>query len=673
MVDSVKFYFLIFLVAIVSCKKSSPTNHSETELDKSDAYINLAKSDSIEFDTKINYAQKALISLQSEVIDTSKLSRLFKVANIFFNNGKYIEFKNTANVILNASKKNFDTINTAKAYVYLAEYNKSQKINDSAFFYYLQAQKLYGTISANKELADLYVRKSDLQAMENDFFESEKSALEALSILRQYPNPKVAYEAHNLIGICSNELGSYKKAAEYFGNALEISRELEGEEKVYFEAISLNNLGNAYQHLGEYQRAIEFYQDALSKREIKSRYSHLYGVLLDNLAFSKYKRGDRDDLTPLFRESLEIQTELGVTSKIILAKVHLSEYLFSKGKKDSAIAIAHSALKDAKVENLPTDVLTSLKHLSHVDIENAGIYSTEYIRINDSLQQTERQIKDRFARIQFETDEISIQKDKLAEQNRNLFYFFIATLSIGLLLFVIRNQRTKNRELLLKQAQQKANEEIYNLMLFQQNKIEESRIKEKKRIAQELHDGVLGRLFGTRLNLDSLNRESDINVVEKRREYLNELKNIEQDIREISHDLNREKYVLINNFFAILNNLIEEQKTIFNGKVLLHIDPQIQWDAINNNIKINLYRIIQECLQNVNKYANASKLHIEIKQNSFGIMVSVTDDGQGFDYTVKKRGIGIQNMISRAQELDGNLEIKSKKGKGTSVIAVFPI
>ena len=62
-------------------------------------------------------------------------------------------------------------------------------------------------------------------------------------------------------------------------------------------------------------------------------------------------------------------------------------------------------------------------------------------------------------------------------------------------------------------------------------------------------------MFGARLNLDSLNSNIDDVSIQKRFGYLNELKKIEQDIREISHDINREKEVLINNFISIVNNL----------------------------------------------------------------------------------------------------------------------
>src|SRR5690606_18251151 len=151
------------------------------------------------------------------------------------------------------------------------------------------------------------------------------------------------------------------------------------------------------------------------------------------------------------------------------------------------------------------------------------------------------------------------------------------------------------------------------------------------------------------------------------------LKNIEQDIREISHDLNREKYVLINNFTAILNNFIEEQETSFNIRVEQIIDEQIPWDKVQNSYKINIYRIIQESFQNINKYADASEIRLSLKKQDNHLVISIIDNGRGFELRNKKKGIGLQNMLTRANEMGGTLDIRSKKGKGTTIIVTIPI
>jgi signal transduction histidine kinase len=175
------------------------------------------------------------------------------------------------------------------------------------------------------------------------------------------------------------------------------------------------------------------------------------------------------------------------------------------------------------------------------------------------------------------------------------------------------------------------------------------------------------------LNLDSLNRFNDEDSVNSRFDYLAELKNIEQDIREISHDLNREKYVLINNFVAIVSNLLEEQSNSFDPNLTSTLDESIQWDKVSNAIKINLYRILQESLQNINKYANAQHISVEFKNDNGFILLTITDDGIGFDVNTKKKGIGLQNMQSRVDECEGTFDVKSKKGKGTTTLVSVPI
>ena len=304
---------------------------------------------------------------------------------------------------------------------------------------------------------------------------------------------------------------------------------------------------------------------------------------------------------------------------------------------------------------------------------NSSKYSKDYIKISDSIQEVEKKSQEKFARLQLETDEIKQENQGLAEKNRNLLYVFVVTFILVVLLFVVRAQRARTRELLYKQAQQKANEDIYNLMMSQQAIIDESRSKEKKRLAQDLHDGVLGRMFGLRLNLDSLNSSTDEEAVQKRFELLNELKTIEQDIREISHDLNREKQVLINNFVSIVHNLLEEQKNAFDAEVNYTIDNTVNWDKIGNAIKINLYRILQEGLQNINKYANAKNISVEIKGDEENVYLKIKDDGVGFDVNRKSKGIGMQNMISRTHDCKGIIDITSKKDEGTKIVITIPI
>ncbi len=293
--------------------------------------------------------------------------------------------------------------------------------------------------------------------------------------------------------------------------------------------------------------------------------------------------------------------------------------------------------------------------MSIIEPKNASFYNKEYIQINEQLQKEERSMGEKFSRIEYETDKIKDQNSILEDQNRNLIYIFSVIGILGLFTYIIKAQQTKNKILLYKQLQQQANEDTYNLMISQQKTIDVNRVLEKKRVAQELHDGVLGRMFGVRMNLEGLNPFDDALAVEQRVIFLNELKNIEQDIREISHDLNREKSELINNFVAIVSDLLEKQRDTFDPVLISNIDGAIKWDLLINSVKINLYRIIQESLQNCNKYAQATTIRVELKKREENLVLTISDNGVGFIKKNKIKGIGINNMISRTNECNGTI------------------
>ncbi|HEU4496747.1 MAG TPA: tetratricopeptide repeat protein, partial [Flavobacterium sp.] len=513
---------------------------------------------------------------------------------------------------------------------------------------------------------------TEVQIYENDFLGAELSAIKALNLLRDSGDNNKTCEAYNLLGVISNELKDYEKALEYYTKTLRLVEE-NNMNDFHEKANCLNNIGNVYLSSSRYSLAIEKFREALQDENLIKGRPDLYALIIDNLAYSQLKNRSYANLPNLFYKSLRIRDSLNLRAGLIHNKIHLSEFYLLIKDTLTAKKFAREALVLSRSEKNPSSLLSSLKQLGTVDTENASVYSEEYIKINDSLQQAERRSKDKFARIEFETDEIILEKDKLAVQNRNIILFFGLALLVGSLLFIIKNQKAKTKELLLKQAQQKANEDIYNLMLFQQNKIEEGRANEKTRIAQELHDGILGRLFGARLNLDSLNKRQDENAIESRNSYLNELKNIEQDIREISHDLNRESHALNNNFIGIVNNLIEQQETVSGAAVSFEADTGIEWEKVGNNVKINLYRILQESLQNINKYAGAKTISVEIGKSQKNLKLAVSDDGTGFLVSKRSKGIGLQNMQSRAAACEGTLEIRSKPGRGTAITVLFPL
>lgn len=666
------YIFFILSLFLIGCTDKKGNFTESKSPDSINIFLSLANEDSIEYNKKLEYNRKALAILLEQDNDSLNRKNLFKVANRFYNMNNLEEYHNVSKIILQNSIEAQDNSNTASAYSYLGDYYTNTTKKDSAFLFYTKAEKLFIKLKDNVNLGSTYVNISLVQNYENDFLGSEISAIQALNVLRGTTEKAKTYEAYNILGAVSYSLKDYEKAIEYHNKALNFATE-NNLSSTNEEARSLNNLGSVYQEQNKHILAISKFREALKNKRLFNDNPNSYATLIDNLAYSKLKIKDFSNLPDLFYESLKIRDSLNIKPGVVYTKIHLSEYYAVINDTATAKKIAKEALQLSREIKSSPDLLLSLKQMGIVEPENASFYSSEYIKITDSLQQAERKSKDKFARISFETDEYILQNDKLTEQNRRLIFSAIIIILFGTLVFVIKNQRTKNKEFLLKQAQQKANEEIYDLMLFQQKKIDEGRAEEKVRIAQELHDGILGRLFGTRLNLDSLNKRQDEDAMAARINFIAELKSIEQDIREISHDLSREKHELNNNFVGIFNILIEQQEMVSEAKVDCKMDRDILWDKIENNIKINLYRILQESLQNINKYAQAKNIKIEIKKVEDELLVSISDDGIGFSVTKKSKGIGLKNIISRTQTCNGTVDIKSKINKGTTLYIKLPI
>lgn len=665
---------LLFLILFGCTKKDNLYKNSNSSKDSLSIYLSLANDINRPYALKQQDAKKALSIILTEKDDSLNKVNLFKVANRYFNMNDLESYGRISKLVITRSINSNDSINLAKAYTYLGDYYSRKSISDSAFLVYFKAEKMYKQINDKNNLAKTYLSKADLQFKESDLFESEITIFKALKILKDQKNVSdLLYQSYNLLGILYNEREEYNKALEFHNKALNILQDQSIPSDLQLKATSLNNIGFVYLTMKNYQNAKINFSNGLQQKDLFKESTPLYAMLLDNLAYSKFKLNDFEDLPNQFYRSLKIRDSLDLTSGIILNKVHLSEFYAVKKDTVKAIQLSKEALYLSRTSNKLRNTLEVLKQLAVVDHKNASEYSREYIQLNDKLLKAERRMGEKFSRIEYETNEIKDQNSSLQEKNKTLVYVFSICTLLGLFFYVYKTQQAKNRELLFKQQQQIANEDIYNLMISQQNEIELTRIKEKKKVAQELHDGVLGRMFGIRISLDSLDKLDESEAISKRKKYLAELKNVEQDIREISHDLNREKSELINNFVSILNKLFEDQKNTYSSKLIAVFDPAIKWDLISNIVKINLYRIVQEGLQNCNKYAEADIIRVEFKNENDDLVLTIEDDGIGFNSYKTKNGIGLHNIEYRANECKGTVTIKSAKGEGTILTIKVPI
>ena len=579
--------------------------------------------------------------------------------------------------VLNSKVKDSSVI--ANAHFNIGEiYRKTTLLSDSAYFHYHEAEKIYKNLNDKLRTAMALYGISVIQNNEKDFTGSEVTAIEGITLLESLEQTEDVkkYKAfiYNNLGLTFGEMEQYDESISYYEKALEIKENLKGDNYVTI-IISRNNLGLSYKKSGQYQEAVEIFKGLLEDGNLAKRLPGRYAIVLDNYANALYLSKKIDQIPYLYFKALKICDSLGDAPSrynSIIINRHLAEYYNDKKLKDSAKYYAYMAKNIAK-EFSNDEYLESILLLSKVEEGSISAkYLKDYIKLSDSLQKVERQTRNKFARIRFETKQIEQKNIKIAREKMWLTIVSIILLITALLVYIIISQRSKNKELKFVQQQQEANEEIYNLMLTQQEKIEEARTLEKKNISQELHDGVLGRLFGTRLSLDSLNMANSVEAIKTREKYIQDLKTIEEDIRKVSHELNTD-FISGSGFLDIVKTLLQTQTRAYNLDYKFNYDDSINWEDLSNKNKIHIYRIIQESIHNIYKHANASLIKIGIQLKNNVILLTIEDNGSGFDVNKAKAGIGLKNMTSRVKEIGGELTITSEKDIGTTVKIKVPI
>ena len=661
------------MLVLLGCDKTKQTTTVEIE-DSINYYYKKIEKEPISQKEQIFYNKKILKLVEKEENTKNKRNNLDKLINNLYALNQLDKVEHVSNVLLKEAKKGRDSLSLAKAHRYIGTYFYKKTLLDSSFTHFVEAEKLYLQLKDELNYAVILHKKGHVQIDVGDYFGADISLRKAYSILKNTDNKEKISTLYNSLGIVSKELNEYDRAIDYYNKALEVVTENNIYNKENLKAIYLGNIGVLYQKQEEHKKALVFFNEALKDKNLKTENPQVYSNILDNIGFSKLKMNDYNNTETELKKALFIRDSLKSTSYQILSLNHLSEYYYNLKDTIAAISFSNKAIKTAKKSGVAIDVVNALEQASLVDKKNASRYSKEYIRINDSLRTVERKNIDRFARIQLETDIISQQKDVYEEQANYLSKTLVLLGSLAIIAFLTFNLRARNRELKLIAMQQAESEKTYKLIMQQQDQISEVRNTERTRIAREIHDGVLGRIFGLRINLDSIKNRSDNDAIEKRLVYFDELKKIEQHLREISHELSKENQNIINNYDSIINNLLQEQQKINKATVSLNTEGAIDWEKLSSLSKINLYRILQESLQNINKYANAKNIKIDIyKDKNTNLVLKIIDDGVGFDLAKKPNGIGLKNMITRAKESNGTFEIQSEKEKGTQIIVNLPL
>lgn len=184
--------------------------------------------------------------------------------------------------------------------------------------------------------------------------------------------------------------------------------------------------------------------------------------------------------------------------------------------------------------------------------------------------------------------------------------------------------------------------------------------KERKRIAADLHDALIGKLM-------VLQMSKQVNADEKDTIHL-----VDECItvaRSISHDLSPPLLE-----YTTLQDLISDLLHPWKEKIIINIKNDIRSDYdYTNEFKIQLIRIIQELITNILKHAEATEIQCVYRQTKKRLILQIKDNGKGYDTKKSEKGLGLNNIETRVQYLKGCYHLKSKVNKGTTALFLFKL
>ncbi|HMI62758.1 MAG TPA: ATP-binding protein [Puia sp.] len=194
---------------------------------------------------------------------------------------------------------------------------------------------------------------------------------------------------------------------------------------------------------------------------------------------------------------------------------------------------------------------------------------------------------------------------------------------------------------------------------------------ERARIGNELHDNVNQILTCAHLYLANLDRENpDFEMLKKKAMDtllmgIDEIRNLSREM--VMHDFQTDGLI------GSVSNLVDDIRFSKAFTVqFVHSDINMI-EALNPNIKITIFRIIQEQLKNIIRYSHGTNIQISLHCCDLQFRLQIKDDGLGFDPETTKRGLGLSNIYERTRLYNGKVILDSAPGRGCSLIVNIPL
>ena len=604
----------------------------------------------------------------------------------------------TINHLLNTAQKELNPDTAIKLFNNVFQLSKDIDYADGAFIalittgikYYekedYENERLYSEkalpwaakSSKKDNVAWSYINIGEAYFCEGEYIKASEYYYIGLQELKKVNAPVTHTTAniYNSLGLVNLRLNQPQKALGYFNEAERMARK---EHLNYQLAMTLLYKGEYYAGIHQPDSAITFFNEVMLIGKNIGKID-LEAMANANLGKAFVETGD------FTRAATYLQLAIALAQNrfndiVTDASYALGDVLYHTHKYKEAEAILQSALKATVSHNIKNNYIKGYTKLAKVykamgQYEKALNCMDTLAILKDSLTSTEKAKAFNLMEVKYKTAE----KDKLLAQNEMLIVqqhdkitrknIWMVTISGCVLTLLLISFGLYFRA---RQKQRLQAEKIKSLQ--QENRIGilqavvEGEDKERTRIAAELHDGIGGMLSAAIMRFMAARHEkAEIANIPAYKDGMDMLREMGNEIRETAHNLMPE--VLMK---QSLPDAVDAFCHDMQDKGLFQVDFQCygSFNQISKELKLGVYRIIQELLKNVSQHAIASHALVELQMHEQTMAITVEDNGKGFSIADVTMGMGLRNIQTRVSSLSGTYTLQSEPGKGTSFYIEF--
>jgi two-component system, NarL family, sensor kinase len=494
-------------------------------------------------------------------------------------------------------------------------------------------------------------------------------------------------DSYNSIGLVYENQSLYDRALEMYMLCLALEEQRKNQRGI---ALSYNNIGNVYYHKNNFDESLNWYLKSIEIKERLGLTQNAAGTY-NNVGLIYGQLGDHKKALDYHLKSLAIRRTAEDPQGIATSLNNIGTVYLNRGDQKKAIGYLKESFEIAEKSGSQFILMEILKNLSqsyasNSDFSTAFSYTRRYQTIRDSLENHFRKATETDISYREEKSHLELlkkeQEKQIAELESNrardetqsiIVYSLLIVIGLLILLFFVF-WSAKKRVFLAEQEkvlnEQKIEGLIRNQELNTLRTMLETQEKERKRMAQDLHDQLGIKLSTAKLYYGLIGKKI-INFLsqEEQDQFVSGntlLDEASDELREIAHSLVSGQLMKFGLVLA-LENLCKTVSTA--GSFRIDFQAHGMDDRLNIGSEHTLYLIIQELLTNILKHAKAHEVGVQLNRYNHTLNVLIDDDGIGFDSSDSelKSGIGLKNISERVKQINGTLHIDSAKGRGTTI------